>query len=109
MEGYIAYRKEGIEEDTWPLAVKIATKGFAEEISPFEQWKADCLRESKGRVGYDALFQSWKQWAIKNEGPSAKVDSKNLFSRMLKKNGIIKKKTTKDGKTWEYVSGFTIK
>ena len=87
----------------------MATKGFTEEISPFEQWKADCLKDSKGRVGYDALFQSWKQWVIKNEGPSSKADSKNMFSRMLKKNGIKKKRTTKDGKPWEYVSGLKIK
>ena len=109
VEGYIAYRKEGLEEDTWPRSVKLATKGFTEEISPFEQWKADCLKDSKGRVGYDALFQSWKQWVIKNEGPSSKADSKNMFSRMLKKNGIKKKRTTKDGKPWEYVSGLKIK
>lgn len=45
VDGWLMYKKEGIQREEWPVQIEDSTKGFTEDLSEFGSFWKDCIME----------------------------------------------------------------
>ena len=95
IEGLADYLAEGLAPETWPEASKKREKEFISGTSPLQAFLADHLRPSEGsRADAQQVYEAYQSWCAAERLDRRDVLPRTQFSRRLKENGIISKRTS---------------
>lgn len=97
--GYAAYKREGLGPDTWPGAVARETERTFGDLSPGDQFWAECVEEVEGeRVLPADMVKAFFKWQAQEDVPEEVRLTKSKFQQF-----VNQQKKRRPDKRWERI------